>query len=75
MFGAKKVENQDIENWARKAFKYLKDNPEESFYYTCTGDSICIGLQFRDEITIIVARDYYSYEYDKDQKESGDIDD
>ena len=62
------ISDKEIEEWCKKAYNYLLANPEEAFYYTATGNSICIGLQDEEEIMVFVAQNYYDFAITKNEK-------
>ena len=68
--GAVHVKDEDIEKWTKKALDYLLKNQDSHFYHTGTGDSAVIGLQYDDEIDIVVAKDYYEFTYLKEGNEN-----
>lgn len=66
------IPDDRVEEWVKKAYDYLLHNSDEPFYYTATGNSICIGIQDEEEITIFVARDYYDFVTTKEQCDKTD---
>lgn len=65
--GAVHIGDEYIEEWTKKALDYLLKNPDSHFYHTGTGDSMVIGLQYDDEIDIVVAKNYYEYTHTKEE--------
>ena len=66
--GSVHISDEEVNNDVRKVLGYLHNNPEETFYYVGSGDTIIIGLQDEESIYIYVARDFYEFEatYDKE---------
>ena len=66
--GSVGVENEEIQGWIRRALKYMKDNPKETFYQCGSGDSVVVVLNYDDEIQIIVGRNYYECYISKEEE-------
>ena len=66
--GAVKIADEDIQRMAREAIKRLKERKDNSFTFEATGDSIVIALDFEDEIEVVVAKDYYEFDYEKNKE-------
>ena len=61
------IDKQRIQDWAREALETLIKNPETKFVHTGSGNTVVIGLQYEDEIYIIVAKKYFEFTYDKEE--------
>ena len=62
------INDKEIEKWVKETLDYLIKHKDETFYSYASGDSTVIGLSYSDEIRIIVARGYYEFSYDKEEK-------
>lgn len=60
-----KIKNEEITKWAKNALKKLREQKNSDFYIEATGDSCCIGLNFENEIDVIVCKNYYEFTFDK----------
>lgn len=55
---SKKVGETETQKWCREILKKLEDDPDETFYYTGSGDTIVIGVRCGGDIEIYVAHGY-----------------
>ena len=55
---SKKIGATETQKWCREILKKLEDDPDETFYYTGSGDTIVIGVRCGNEIEIYVAHGY-----------------
>lgn len=63
---AVKLSDKELNNWAKVVYDRLKENPDEESYIAATGDSIVIGFNGEDGISLYVCRDYEEAFWDKD---------
>lgn len=63
------VEDATIQNYIRKGIKWMKDHPDEQFYFIETGDSfvVLLALDGDEEYDCYVARDVFSCEVPMDK--------
>ena len=59
------IGDEELTVWAKRALKRIKETKGSDFYIEATGDSCCIGLNFEDEITVIICKGYYEFSFDK----------
>ncbi len=52
-------DDETISKWVEKAYKHCLKG--ETFYRVASGNTIVIGLSFKDEIQIIIAKNYDEY--------------
>lgn len=64
---AVKLSDKDLNNWAKKVYDKLKENPDEESYIIATGDSMVVGFNGEDGISLYVYRDYEEAFWDKDE--------
>ena len=65
---AVKISDENLQRMARDVLRRLKGKGENNFTFEATGDSMVIALDFEDEAMVIVARDYYEFDYDKNEE-------
>ena len=63
---AVKLSDKELNNWAKVVYDRLKENPDEESYIAATGDSIVIGFNGEDGISLYVCRDYEEAFWNKD---------
>lgn len=63
---AVKLSDKDLNNWAKVVYDRLKENPNEESYIVATGDSMVVGFNGEDGISLYVCRDYEEAFWDKD---------
>lgn len=63
---AVKLSDKDLNNWARAVYDRLKNNPDEESYIVATGDSVIIGFNNEDGISLYVCRNYEEAIWDKE---------
>lgn len=63
---AVKLSDKDLNNWAKTIYDKLKENPDEESYIVATGDSMVVGFNGEDGISLYVCRDYEEAFWDKD---------
>ena len=66
--GAVHIDDTKIQEWSRQALSHLIKHPEDHFYHIASGDSIVIGLQYDDEIYIVVGKNYHEFAYTKEEE-------
>lgn len=59
--------DKQTEDWTRQALEYLIKNPDVGFTHLGSGDTVVVGLQYQDEIDIIVGKKYFEFTYDKEE--------
>lgn len=64
---AVKLSDGDLNNWAKAVYDRLKKNPDEESYVVATGDSLIVGFNDEDGISLYVCRDYEEAFWDKDE--------
>lgn len=55
---AKPVEFPEIKAWIDKGIKHLKENPDENYYYTATGDSFVLVTRDGEEFYVMYSNNY-----------------
>jgi hypothetical protein len=65
---AVKISDENLQRMARDVLRRLKGKGENNFTFEATGDSMVIALDFEDEAMVIVARDYYEFDYNKNEE-------
>lgn len=61
------ISDEQTEKWAKEALEYLIKNPDAEFTHLGSGDTVVVGLQYKDEIDIIVGKKYFEFTYDKEE--------
>ncbi len=61
------IDDANTEKWTREALEYLIRNPDAGFTHLGSGDTVVVGLQYQDEIDIIVGKKYFEFTYDKEE--------
>lgn len=64
---AVKLSDKDLNNWAKVVYNRLKENPDEESYIAATGDSMVVGFNGEDGISLYVCRDYEEAFWNKDE--------
>ena len=54
----KSVDFKEIKSWINIGVKYLKQNPNEHYYYTASGDSFILVTRDEDEFYVMYTNNY-----------------
>lgn len=63
--GAIKINNEKITDWIKECINYLKNNPEEFYRYTASGNTFVCVFNHDDEYYVMVAKNYFDCDIDK----------
>ena len=56
--GGKKVDFEEIKSWINTGVKFLKQNPNESYYFTASGNSFVLITRDEDEFYVMYTDNY-----------------
>lgn len=60
-----KLSDNDLNNWAKTVYNRLKENPDEESYIVATGDSLIVGFNDENGISLYVCKNYAEAVWDK----------
>lgn len=61
-----KISDEQLDKYVKKVYNGLKENPDEESYIIAAGDSMVVGFNREDGISLYVCRDYEEAFWDKD---------